>query len=218
MAASPSGAVDSLRYQFDRPVQIESSPAIVLLALDAVGAGHATSVSSHRSNGLEHPAAGLVAGAFAALLVVALALLARAAYRRPDARALVLAGLATAVAYAVLGKVLSPQYLIWVVPLGALALAWREYALATAAATAIVLTQLEFPARYFDVVDRQPWALFLVGARNLVLVAVLALAFRALSRPEAAAARSTWPGRRPRPRSARPSATDPLPRSRTSPG
>jgi hypothetical protein len=175
-------------------------------------------VSSHRSNGLEHPAAGLVAAAFIALLAVALALLARAVYRRPDARALVLAGLATAVAYAVFGKVLSPQYLIWVVPLGALALAWREYALAAATATAIVLTQLEFPARYFDVVDREPWALALVSARNLVLLAVLALAFRALSRPEPAAARSTWPGRRRRPRSARPSATDPLPRSRTSPG
>ncbi len=218
LAASPSGALDSLRYQLDRPVQIESSPASVLFALDAVGAGHATSVSSHRSNGLEHPAAGLVAAAFGTLLVVALALLARAVYRRPGARALVLAGLATAVAYAVLGKVLSPQYLIWVVPLGALALAWREYALAAASAAAIVLTQLEFPARYFDVVDREPWALALVSVRNLVLLAVLGLAFRALRRPEPAAARSTWPGRRPRPRSTRPSATDPRPRSRTSPG
>jgi hypothetical protein len=218
LAASPSGARDALRYQLDRPVQIESSPASVLLALDAVGAGHATSVSNHRSNGLEHPAATLVAAAFAALLAVALALLARAVYRRPDARALVLGALATAVAYAVFGKVLSPQYLIWVVPLGALALAWREYALAAATATAILLTQLEFPARYFDVVDREPWALALVSARNLVLLAVLALSFRALRRPEPAAARSTWPGRRRRPRSARPSATDPLPRSRTSPG
>ncbi len=218
LAASPSGAVDGLRYQLDRPVQIESSPASVLLALDAAGAGHATSVSNHRSNGLEHPAAGLVAAAFAALLAVSLALLARAVYRRPDTRALVLAGLTTAVAYALFGKVLSPQYLIWVVPLGALALAWREYALAAAAATAIVLTQLEFPARYFDVVDRQPWALALVSARNLVLLAVLALAFRALRRPDPAAARSTWPGRRRRPRSARPSATEPLQRSRTSPG
>lgn len=218
LAASPGGAVDALRYQLDRPVQIESSPATVLLALDAVGAGHATGVSNHRSNGLEHPAAGLVAGAFAALLAVALALLTRAVYRRPDTRALVLASLATALAYALLGKVLSPQYLIWVVPLGALALAWREYALAAATALAIVLTQLEFPARYFDVVEREPWALALVSARNLVLLAVLGLAFRALSRPEPAAARSTWPGRRRRPRSARPSATDPLQRSRTSPG
>jgi hypothetical protein len=217
LAASPGGAVDALRYQLDRPVQIESSPATVLLALDAVGAGHATGVSNHRSNGLEHPAAGLVAGAFAALLAVALALLARAVYRRPDTRALVLASLATALAYALLGKVLSPQYLIWVVPLGALALAWREYALAAATALAIVLTQLEFPARYFDVVEREPWALALVSARNLVLLAALGLTFRVLSRPEPAAARSTWPGRRRRPRSARPSATDPLQRSRTSP-
>jgi uncharacterized membrane protein len=218
IAASPSGAVDAVRYQLDRPVQIESSPAGILLALDAVGAGQARSVSSFRSNGLEHPAAGLVAAAFAALLAVALALLARAAYRRPDPRALVLAALATGVAYAVLGKVLSPQYLIWAVPLGALALAWREYALAAAATAAIVLTQLEFPARYFDVVDREALPLALVAARNLVLLAVLGLALRALSRPAPAAARSTLPDRRRRPRSAPRSATDPLPRSRTSPG
>ena len=218
LAASSSGARDALRYQVDRPVQVESSPAIVLRALDGLGAGHLKGVSSFRSDGLEHPAAGAVAAVFFALLAVALALLSRAAYRRPDARALVLAGLATGVAYAVLGKVLSPQYLIWTVPLGALALAWGERALAAATAAAIVLTQLEFPARYFDVVHRDAGAVALVIARNMMLLGVLILALLALRRPEPAAARSTWPGRRRLPRSARPSATDPLPRSRTSPG
>jgi hypothetical protein len=218
LAVSPGGAWDALTYQLDRPVQIESTPASVLLALDAAGAGDATSVSSHRSDGLEHPAATFVAAALLALMAAALGLLARAAYKRPDARALVLASLASAVAFAVLGRVLSPQYLIWVVPLGALALAWREHALTAAVALAAVLTQVEFPARYFDVVDREPWALVLVGARNLVLLAVLALALRALSRPARAAARSSSRGRRRLPRSARRSARGLPRRSRTSPG
>jgi hypothetical protein len=218
LAASPSGAGDALSYQLDRPVQVESTPASVLLVLDAAGAGRATSVSNHRSDGLEHPASAPVAGALLALLAVVLALLTRAVYRRPDARALVLAAFATAVAFAVLGRVLSPQYLIWALPLGALALAWRERALVAAVALAVVLTQVEFPARYFDVVGREPWALVLVGARNVALLAALALALRALRRPAPAAARSSSRGRRRLPRSARPSTTDLPRRSRTSPG
>jgi uncharacterized membrane protein len=213
VAVSPSGALDALRYQTERPVQVESSPAIVLRALSSAGAGYATSVNGFGSDGLEHPAAGVVAAAFVALLAVALALLARAPWRRPDARTLVLASLATAAAYAVLGKVLSPQYLIWTVPLGALALAWGERLLAAATAAAIVLTQVEFPARYFDVVLRDPPALVLVGVRNAALLAALALTMRALTRLEQGAALSTWPGRRHPPRSAPRSATDPLPRS-----
>ena len=35
VAASPDGAADAVRYHLDRPVQIESSPAMVVLGLDA---------------------------------------------------------------------------------------------------------------------------------------------------------------------------------------
>ena len=65
VAASPGGAADAVRYHLDRPVQIESSPALVLLGLDAAGAGEARSVSSYRSNGLLHPASDAVTSVFA---------------------------------------------------------------------------------------------------------------------------------------------------------
>jgi hypothetical protein len=84
-------------------------------------------------------------------------------------------------AFAVLGKVLSPQYMLWLVPLGALAFAWRLHALAAAVAAAAVVTLVEFPARYFDLVDRDPFPVAVVAARNLVLLGVLALALRALA-------------------------------------
>ena len=42
---------------------------------------------------------------------------------------------------------------------------------------------MEFPARYFDVVTREPFALALVAARDLALVGVLGLSLRAL-RPQ----------------------------------
>jgi Glycosyltransferase family 87 len=180
LAASPGGALDAVRYHLDRPVQAESSPALVLLGLDAVGAGDATSVASHRSDGLLHPASDAVTSLFVTALVALVALLALAAGRRPEPRQLVLAALAACTAFALLGKVLSPQFLIWVVPLGALAFAWRMHALAAAVALAALLTQIEFPAHYFDVVAREPLAVALVAARNLALLAVLLLSVRAL--------------------------------------
>jgi hypothetical protein len=180
VAASPEGAYDALRYHLERPVQVESTPALALLALDEAGLGDAVSVASHRSDGLVHQADGLVSGALLAVLAAVIAMLAGYAARRPDPRSLVLASLASVSAFAVLGKVLSPQFVIWILPLGALAFAWRVYALAGAVAAAAVLTQLEFPARYFDLVAREPLPLALVALRNSALVAALALTLRAL--------------------------------------
>jgi hypothetical protein len=105
-----------------------------------------------------------------------------AAVRHPGeaARPLVIARLAACAAFALCGRVLSPQYVIWVVPLGALAFAWRMHALAGAVALAALLTQIEFPAHYFDVVAGEPLAVGLVAARNLALAAVIALSLREL--------------------------------------
>jgi hypothetical protein len=204
VAASPDGALDAVRYHLDRPVQVESSPALVLLGLDGAGLGEATSVSSHRSDGLLHPAADALTSLFAAALVALVALLcvrAGAAGRpeagrpeagrpeagRPEAgrgdadgRVLVLAALAAVAGFAVLGKVFSPQFVIWVLPLGALAFAWRMHGLAAAVALVALLTQVEFPAHYFDVVTREPLAVALVAVRNLALAAVIVLAVREL--------------------------------------
>jgi hypothetical protein len=181
VAVSPSGAEDALDFQLERPVQVESAPAAVLYALDGLGAGEALHVTGHRSDGLHHPAAGAVAGALLAVMSGALALLALLAARRPgEPRALVLGSLAAVVAFVALGRVLSPQYIVWVYPLGALALAWRLHALALAVAAAALLTQVEFPARYLDLVAREPFAVAVVCLRDAVLLGVLALAVRAL--------------------------------------
>ena len=178
VAASPDGAADAVRYHLDRPVQIESSPAMLVLGLDAIGVGDAVSVSSHRSDGVLHDAADALSSLMAGILVGIVALLAARSGRTP--RELVVATLAGTVAFAVFGKVLSPQFVIWALPLGALAFAWRSYALAAAIAASAVLTQIEFPAHYFDVVAREPAALTLVVVRNAALLAALVLAIREL--------------------------------------
>jgi uncharacterized membrane protein len=178
LALSPSGSWNALTYHVERPVQVESLPASSLLLLDELGAGDADGTKSHRSDGLEHPAADALALLSLVGMVIVIGLLAAGA--RGNARLLVLASLAAVAAFAALGKVLSPQYMLWLVPLGALAFAWRFHALAAAVAAAAVLTQVEFPARYFDLVDREPFPVAVVAVRNLVLLAVLVLALRAL--------------------------------------
>ena len=178
VAMSPSGAWEAVTYHLERPIQVESLPASGVLLLDELGVGDADSVKSHRSDGLEHPAGdALTIFCLAVMLGLIVFVTARA---RGGPRNLVLASLAAVAAFAAFGKVLSPQYMLWLVPLGALAFAWRLHALAAATAAAAVLTQVEFPARYFDLVDREPFPVAVIALRNLVLTAVLVLALRAL--------------------------------------
>ena len=205
LALSVPGTIDSFRYHVDRAVQVESTPAVILRALDWADVGAATPDDGHRSDGLDHPASAAVTGVSSALLLLAIGALAWGMTRGdpPGNRDLVLAALAATVAFACLGKVLSPQYLIWVVPLMALAYAWRMPVLAALAGGALVLTLLEFPAHYREVVDRVPWVLALVAVRDALLIGVVAVAVFS-SRPArgAAPARSRWRGHRGRPRSA----------------
>jgi hypothetical protein len=100
------------------------------------------------------------------------------------------ASAAAVVAFVALGKVLSPQFLIWLVPLVPLVRGRRGVAAAALLALAMVLTQLWFPYRYWDLAlhfaPRESW---LVLARDLVLVA-LAVVLAAPTRRRSAALRS----------------------------
>jgi hypothetical protein len=205
-AVSPDGFGDSLRYHLDRPAQVESSPAVVLTALEAAGIGEARAERSFGSSGIRHPRSRLVLGLFTGLLAGVVALLAGAMTLGrggpPGPRELVLASLAAVAAFAVLGKVLSPQFLIWVAPLTALAASWRMYPLAATLAAAQALTLVEYPGLYEELERNEHGAMLVVGLRNAVLCAALAMAVRSLLGPARGAARWTSPGRLGRPRPA----------------
>ena len=182
VALSPSGALHVLRYHFDRPAQIESTPAVAVLGIDLLGGRSVSIVSSYGSEGVSHPAAGIVTALLAAAGVAAVALLAARAFARPGPRELVLGSLGAVAAFAAFGKVLSPQFAIWIVPLLALSVAWAEWELAALAATAMLLTFLEFPFRYFDLVRKQPGTVVLVAARDLAMIGTVALTAVAMRR------------------------------------
>ena len=104
--------------------------------------------------------------------------------RRPDSREeLVRWSAAALVAFVALGKVLSPQFLIWLVPVVPLVAGRRGLHASVLTAAALVLTQLWFPSRYWDLArELDPVPSTLVLARDLVLVAALVVLVRGRGR------------------------------------
>ncbi|MEJ7797779.1 MAG: glycosyltransferase 87 family protein [Solirubrobacteraceae bacterium] len=182
-----SGYVDSFRFHLERPVQIESSAASVLFAL---GGSEVTGTKLRpdrfKSNGLDGGHADAVELAFALALVLVLAAIVALAARHSAPRHMVLCGFAALLAFVTLGKVFSPQYVIWLAPFTALAWVWRERAVALLVGAAIVLTHVEFPSRYFDLINERHGVIWIVSARNgLLAAALIVLVARLLQAPAA---------------------------------
>jgi hypothetical protein len=174
---APHGVWESLWNQGSRPLQIESLGAALLLAGHHVFGYGLTMDSSHGSQNL----AGSVPDAFAvALSVLQLAALIATWIlfaRGPATRErMLLASAAALVAFVALGKVLSPQFLIWLIPVVPLVYGRRGLAASVLLAAALVATQLWFPYRYWDLALHfgalESW---LVLVRDLLLVALFAL-------------------------------------------
>ena len=83
--------------------------------------------------------------------------------------------LALIVALMAFSKVLSPQYFIWTLPAWALVAA-RDRELGIVGGLTLLLTQIEFPARYWRLLDMRPGALVVVIVRNSLLVVLFGLA------------------------------------------
>jgi uncharacterized membrane protein len=178
-----SGYVDSYRFHLDRPVQIESTAASVLFAL---GGSDVTGTNLRpdrfKSNGLDGGHATAVMRLFTLTLAFVLAFIVALAARRRDARHFVLCCFAALLAFVTLGKVFSPQFVIWLAPFAALAWAWRQWAVAALTTVAIALTQVEFPSRYVELVQQQPDVIKLVAVRNVLLIVALVVLVTTLAR------------------------------------
>ena len=189
---APEGVLRSVGRQLSRPLQIESlGSAVALAAHDLFG----TSVevgSSHGSQNLVGTAPDVLAVALSIAQVAVLAWLwLRFARSRelPSPLELAVNAAAALTAFVALGKVLSPQFLIWLVPVVVLA---RRASANAMLAAALVLTQLWFPFRYWDLVrELDPRVSWLVLARDLVLLALLATLVRAVREPARGSSRSS---------------------------
>jgi uncharacterized membrane protein len=163
---APHGLWDSVRGQASRPLQIESLGASLFTVF-----GHPNVITSHGSQNVAGH--GAIAAIFAVLQIATLVALWIAFARGPATGERLLRYSAAAVcAFIAFGKVLSPQFLLWLIPLVPLVRGRRGYAATALLTVALVLTQVWFPRRYWDYVNAFHNA-DAVLARNLTLVALL---------------------------------------------
>ncbi|HMN99684.1 MAG TPA: glycosyltransferase 87 family protein [Miltoncostaeaceae bacterium] len=181
---SPSGTWEIARYHLDRPLQVESIGSAYLLGLHALADVPVTIENSYGSQGLEGTGPAIIAAIMTAVLIVLVIAIAWSLWvglhraRHPgDARLFVAAAAATLIALLVCGKVLSPQFMVWLLPVGFVVAGRFGPATAVATAAAMLLTFAYFPHRYWDLVAMQDVPIALLVLRDTMLIALLAAAW-----------------------------------------
>jgi hypothetical protein len=174
---SPGGVWQSLSVQLSRPLQVESLGSALLLVGHHVFGFGVTGETSHGSQNLAGHAADWLALLSTVLQAgVLIWIWAAFARGRGDAEALVRSTAAVLCAFVAFGKVLSPQFMIWLLPIVPLVRGRRGLRASALLSVALALTQIWFPFRYFRLSLNfdagLSWALL---ARDLTLVALTAL-------------------------------------------
>jgi uncharacterized membrane protein len=198
------GLGNSFYVQSTRPLQVESLGASLLLVADQLGIYDAR-LFGGKANSIDlHGTLPTAVGALTSLLLIAAVALVVLTYvrGRDSLERFVAAFTASIAAYVVFFKVLSPQYLTWLIPLVPLVAGVRGRIATVALLAALVATQAEIygfeaihtvPGSSFLAGKPDPWAPGLLLGRNLLLLGVFGLLLsqlRALSSPRAAAARA----------------------------
>jgi hypothetical protein len=178
---SPSGTWDLAQYHLDRPLQLESTGASYLLGLHALADVPVTVESSFGSQGIDGTGPSVISAISTVALVVLLAAVAwtlwvglRRARHPGDARLMVAACAATTVALLVGGKVLSPQFLVWLLPVGFVVAGRYGPAAFGLTVAALLATLAYFPHSYWDLVALDSGPIAMLVLRNALLIALLA--------------------------------------------
>jgi uncharacterized membrane protein len=177
LVVEPEPVLSSIGRQLSRPLQLESLGAAVLVTLHNVAGVPLAWASSYGSQNLTGAVAAVAAVLLSIAQVAALVWLwVRFARGPAEPERLVRYAAAAVVVFVAFGKVLSPQFLIWLVPLVALVDGRRGVRAMGMLAVALALTHLWFPRRYWDYVYTfDGLTASLVLARDLALVALAVL-------------------------------------------
>lgn len=174
-ALAPEGVARSVWRQVGRPLQIESLGSGVLLALHHAFGMPLAWASSSGSQNLTGAVAAVASGVTTVVGLAALVLV-WVRFARGDtesAARFARYGAAAVVAFVAFGKVVSPQFLVWLLAVVVLVPGRRGAAAIVLLLVACTLTRLWFPSSYWDLVKQfDPTASWLVLARDIVLVGV----------------------------------------------
>jgi glycosyl transferase family 87 len=197
---APDGLHAMFSNQLGRPLQVESLGAAVLMAAEHLGMRPLATIDSHGAQALSGRGAGLAADLSTVLEIAAVVAIWIVFARRRHAggETVLLAAGAAVAALIAFDKVLSPQYLIWLVPFVFLVRGERGVLAGGLLFLALGLTQTWFPVHYWSLAldHGSPWSWYLL-VRDLALVAIAALFLLELSRGrDSAAGRERWPAAR----------------------
>lgn len=175
---APAGVWRMFSYHLRRPLQLESVGANGLLVSRWLTGASLQVETSFGSQNLVGPGAKAVTAACSLLAVVGIAAVLVRCHRAAPA-----AGPATAEAFVagsaavlslalVFGKVLSPQYLLWIVPATLLVPGRRGRVACALTLAALAATQLYFPVRYAGLRAFDTVPILLLTVRNALLIAL----------------------------------------------
>jgi hypothetical protein len=174
--------------QIGRGLHIESVAASPFLLLQVLRPGTVMIVPPSASLTISGSGTGLVESLAPLTVLLLLTVAYWAVWRaretlRSRPEGIPVAALAVVLAALCGNKVLSPQHLLWILPLVALCLVSRPLLPKVAAGLllcACVLTQIEYPGMYWRQVDLDPTPLLVIAARNALLAAAFVVAVAAV--------------------------------------
>jgi hypothetical protein len=185
-AVTMPGAFSFLAFQRDRGTEVESLGAMVFhLARHAGWRGRAT--MHYGSVEFLGPHVHLVSWSALALSVLAFCWLVlwRLRARVFSEATAYDAAFAAVLVFTTTSRVISPQYMVWLVGIGAVCVTLRTTVMrlpVLLVLAATVVTTLEFPVLFPHVAASDKWGVLLLGTRNGLLVAASLLACRRLWR------------------------------------
>lgn len=176
LALSPGGVFWSFREQAERPLEIESSAAASLLSVHQllplpVGITFSNERVSFDLGGTS----GQVAAVASSLLEFFVLVLVWSLFsRREQSAETFLRAVAVAVlAFVALGKALSPQYLLWLIPIVPLVGGSLAFVGSAALGASIALTRAYFPRYWSGLIGLKALPTWLLFSRDAVLLGLL---------------------------------------------
>lgn len=173
---APRGVWRMLHYHLVRPLQIESLGAAYMRGITSLGGHPMAATYSYGSHNLVGTGASVVSAITTIVQVAAIIAVVVSVVRLRSAgpRVYVSAIAATLAVIVATAKVLSPQFMLWVLPASVLVAGRYGRHATVLCAAALVATQFEFPFRYMDLVAGDGAAIALIVVRNLLLIMLVA--------------------------------------------
>ncbi|MEE1785158.1 glycosyltransferase family 87 protein [Streptomyces sp. SP17BM10] len=180
LAAGMNGAFGFLAFQKDRGIEVESLGALPLHYARIAGAWNGRVTMNYGSAEMLGPWVSVVSKVMMAGTVLGFAwlLLWRYTAKRRNAATMYDAALTALLIFTVTSRVISPQYLVWLIGVAAVCLTVRgssQRPVALLILLAAPLTLVEFPLMFTQVLASDPLAITVLSARNLLLLAATVL-------------------------------------------